>query len=145
MNKSGYSLRSVVLLSFLGAITFCNVVNASPPTHYNAYPPDTWYVFMGHTPDDAVDAAVIYRNTQPGRTSYFWENLRMCSLSVSLGDVHYNCPVEECWNYPHPDGIRTCANDIVVVRAMCGTQYGASWNGTELYCPPEPDCDGPAQ
>ena len=145
MDISWRQLRSTVLFLFLGTFAFCGAASATPPTHYNAYSPGTSYVFMGHTPDDAVQAAVIYRNTEPGRISYFWENLRMCSVYIaSPGDVHYRCPVEDCWTY-YLTGAKVCANNIVVVRPGCGAQYGASWNGTEFYCPPEPDCDGPAQ
>ncbi len=139
MHSYSRQLLTAVVFSFFGVTTLCNAASASPPTHYVADPPNTWYLFMGDTPVAAAQAAISWWNSLESIRK--WENLGMCSVSISPGDVHYSCPFDQCDYYPSGT---ICGQNNIVVWPVCGN-VGAAWNGTEFYCPPEPDCDGPAQ
>lgn len=127
-----------VLLSLFAMLTFVTPpVNASPPTHYVVLHWITNPTFTGDTPDMAVQEYVAYYNSIS-----IWriQTTAGCQLVISPYTHPYQCPANLFRTETgHPEPI------TIPVSPRCGPSYIASWNGAELYCPPVPECDGPAQ
>jgi len=112
---------------------------STPPTYYYSAQSVGYNVAQtGPTPDIVAQAAVSYYNSQGG-----WQikNLQACSVYAPLpGWASYLCYGDTC----RSPGDCTFGNQVEV-WAHCSPQRGAEWDGTEFYCPPTPECDGPAQ
>lgn len=135
------------LLLLVVALTFTTAtVNASPPTHYMNDGGILGYTVFDYTPDAVAQTTVSNKNAAiaaSGVTTARWENLKTCRLDVSVpGVVWFLCAYDIC-HYP-PGSPSYCDPYKLAVYPLCSNGGVAAWNGTELYCPPEPDCGGPA-
>lgn len=131
------------LSAALSSLFVVPTLNAAPPGstsptyYYSAHSGGYNVAQTGPTPDIVAQAAVSYHNSQGGSQV---ENLQTCSVYAPLpGYASYLCYGDSC-QYP---GACTFGNQVEV-WARCSPQSGADWDGTEFYCPPEPDCDGAA-
>lgn len=133
-----HQLRFIVLTSFISAaFTFGSSATASPPTHYVVQHWITSPIFSGTTPDSSVQEYIAYYNSIS-----IWriQTTGSCQLVIIPYTQPYQCPASLFrteTGYPEPI--------TIPVSPRCGSSYTASWNGAELYCPPIPECDGPAQ
>ena len=134
---------SVILPSLFVLLTLnTTLASASPPTHYFADPRIFYPGPFGETPDLAAQAAVNRWNSFYAGSSRM-ENLRTCSVYTPMpGYASYLCPYDWCTTYPTGTTC-TYSPSGIEVWPRCGPSYGAPWNGTEFYCPPEPECPSP--
>lgn len=137
LGKLFHSFRSFLLIPFLVfAVPTLNAAppGSTPPTYYWSEGTGFRVVQTGPTPDIVAQAVVSYYNSQ---TSWQLENLQPCVVSAPLGG--YLCYGDSCMTPGN------CTFGVLVqVYPRCGpqsgSQQGVQWDGTEFYCPPEPDC-----
>lgn len=112
---------------------------STPPTYYwSEYSGNYRVAQTGPTPDVVAQAAASYHNAQGGTGI---RNLQPCSLQ-GPPQSPYLCYGDLC----RGDLTNTCTfGNQVAVWPRCSPGSQGGWDGTEFYCLPEPECDGPAQ
>lgn len=109
---------------------------ASPPTHYVSVFRVSEYSY-GLSPDVAAQGyVVLYNSVAEGGRAEITGSCRV----VPVTGGGYMCPFSK-WG-PLGD---FWGNADIAVYTRCGPQAAAEWNGSEFYCPPEPDCDTPVR
>lgn len=139
LTPSSSFLFFALLLSLFVLLTFNTMpAYASPPTHYinSLGPLDLIYV-TGRSPAEVAKGVIANRNAAWG-TGGTYEIPQDCRFDIAY--VSFPCALVHC------SSVGPCvrSDNGVVVLPMCGPQR-AVWDGLDLTCPPEPDCDTPAQ